>query len=322
MDRLHTTDEGTTERDGDTLRGGRGDDRLVPGRDTRAADDVNLDTLSWEDASGPVRIDVASGSARGRGNDSLVGRAFWVVGSAYGDVIDGSGRGDHIIGGPGSDVIRGLAGADRIVADNGAGSHGHADVVHGGRGADQISAMAGQDRLYGGPGPDVIDDFGNSADVLAGGDGNDLLVGQLSAVDKPQSYSGGAGHDDLSIFTNLLNPGAAESTGTWDMASGAMTFTGDATVTLTVEGFESADFSTYGTAWDVDGTTDADALFASGTSGTVFNGHAGDDRFMGSFYDDRFVGGPGHDRSLGMGFGNDTCVGVEAFDANDCEHMS
>ena len=50
-------------------------------------------------------------------------------------------------------------------------------------------------------------------------------------------------------------------------------------------------------------------------------GLAGDDRFSGSASDDRFEGGPGVDRSLGMGVGDDTCVAVEVFDDDTCEHV-
>src|SRR3954468_12913488 len=44
LDRVQLTDEGVTERTGDTLNGGRGSDKLISGHDSRPADDVFRDT--------------------------------------------------------------------------------------------------------------------------------------------------------------------------------------------------------------------------------------------------------------------------------------
>jgi Ca2+-binding RTX toxin-like protein len=320
-DRRYVTDEGTTERDGDLLRGGSGDDRLVGGRDTRQADDVSLDAISWDSATHAVHIDVAHGTATGQGHDSFATHDVWVIGSSYADTITGSAQADHINGGPGSDVIRGGAGADRILGEDSIDRHhAAADRIWGGEGKDEISTTQGSDTVYGGSGSDFIDDLGRSADHLVGGPGADTIVDELWS--DADHYSGGSGTDRLDIFTNDLNPTVAASTAQWDMASGDLVLDLDGPIAVTASGFEQGDLATYGTAWTITGTSGDDTLFASGSAGTSFTGLAGDDTFMGSANDDTFNGGPGHDHSLGMGVGEDTCISVEVLDYPDCEHIS
>ena len=69
---------------GDTLRGGPGRDRLVPGRDTRPADDVNPEAIVWDTSPRAIRFDVAAGRAYGDGPDSFVptGPGWWARASA------------------------------------------------------------------------------------------------------------------------------------------------------------------------------------------------------------------------------------------------
>jgi hypothetical protein len=319
-DRISETDE-ETNRTGDVLRGGRGNDRLVPGRDTRPAEDISYDSISWDNSPHRMTIDVATGIATGNGRDSFDARGAWVVGSQFADVIDGSARDDLISGGPGSDVLRGHKGNDRIIADQ-SGSKGGDDRVWGGRGRDQLTSSGGQDVVRGGGGDDIIDDVGNSADLLYGGRGDDLLVGQLVDNGRPQGYWGGAGSDELNLLTTYLNPTVAPSTGTWNLSTGQLVIDVDRPLVVTAAGIQRGVLSTYGTAWTVTGTDGADELSGSGTTGTTFNGLAGNDRFQGSASDDTFHGGPGVDRSLGMGVGDDTCTSVEILDAPDCEHVT
>jgi RTX calcium-binding nonapeptide repeat (4 copies) len=319
-DRISETDEETT-RTGDVLRGGRGNDRLRPGRDTRPAEDISYDSISWDNSPHGLTIDLVSGIATGDGRDSFDARGAWVVGSKFADVINGSSRDDLIQGGPGSDVLRGRKGADRIIADE-SGSKGGDDRVWGGRGRDQLTSSAGQDVVRGGRGDDIIDDLGDSADLLYGGRGDDFLIGQIVDNGKPQGYWGGAGADQLSLLTTYLNPIAAPSTGTWDLSTGRLVIDVDGPLVVTAAGIQHGELSTYGTSWTVTGTDGADELSGAGTAGTTFAGLGGNDRFQGSASDDTFAGGPGVDHSLGMGVGDDTCTSVEVFDAPDCEHVT
>ncbi len=118
--RLAVTDEGSTERTGDRLEGGPGDDLLVPGVDLRAADDVIPDDLDYSRASSGVVVDLQARRARGAGTgeDTIVLRqALAVTGSAHADRLSGSARRDLLIGGAGSDLLRGRDGHDRLYLD-------------------------------------------------------------------------------------------------------------------------------------------------------------------------------------------------------------
>jgi Ca2+-binding RTX toxin-like protein len=323
LDRLHVTDEGSTERDGDVLVGGGGDDLMLPGRDSRTADDVIPDSVSWESATRGVHVDVAAGRATGEGRDRFDARGASVVGSDHADTIRGSRRDDRLFSGRGDDRVLGRAGDDHIVTDPSQGRGGD-DLALGGRGADQISSWAGEDVSRGGQGADLIDDMGRAADRLYGGAGPDRLFTQI--VDDPgvdQVVDGGKGaHDLVDLHTQTVNPSGLASTATWDMATGKLVFTLDHAVPVSVVHIERGDLSAWGTTWTVRGTSAADELLASGSSGTVFTGRQGDDMFMGSSYDDTFLGGAGTDHSLGMGPGVDTCVSVEVIDGDDCESVT
>lgn len=323
-DRVHNTEDGT-ERIGDTLRGGRGDDRMYAGADDRPAENIAYDSIRWDDATRGVTIDLATRTATGEGADRFSGGEFAVVGSSYSDVVTGSDGADRIYTGPGSDLVRAHGGADVVVVDDVHRGHGgYADRVWGGDGADRISAGRGPDRLSGGRGADSLEDMGNSNDVLLGGPGDDDLVGEIGDADEPQRFAGGAGFDTLDLYSDGINRRMNnDSTGSWDMATGAMTFTlGQTTVSLTAAGIERAIFGSWGTTWTVRGTPEADIFSGAGTSASTFDGLAGDDTFRGSDGDDVFNGGAGEDRALLMGDGDDTCISVETLDTDDCEHVS
>lgn len=323
-DLLHKVQEDGTERVGDTLRGGPGNDRMWAGADNRSADNVVYDVFSWDDATRGVHVDLRDGTAHGEGGDVFGGGTFSIVGSSYGDIVDGTDRRDRINTGPGPDVVRARGGNDLIVVDTVHRGHGgDADTVYGGDGNDRITAGLGDDRLSGGPGNDWIEDMGASNDQLIGGSGDDTLDGEIGSSDKPQTFNGGRGSDTLELYSDSVNRQLAPSTGTWDMGSGEMTFTlGDNTVDVSAPYIDRAIFVTTGTAWTVTGTEGDDLLSATATAGTSFDARGGDDTFRGSDSNDTFNGGAGFDHSLLMGDGDDTCISVEQIDGNDCEHVS
>src|SRR4051794_38960254 len=129
-DRVAFDDEGSASI-GDTLRGGPGRDRLVPGLDTRPVDEVNHDTILWDTSPRAVHIDAAAGVAVGNGPDSFVGTATWLVGSRFGDVINGSAGPDLLNGGLGGGTGRAGAGRGTALADPRSGSR-RADSGGGG----------------------------------------------------------------------------------------------------------------------------------------------------------------------------------------------
>ncbi len=240
--------------------------------------------------------------------------------------MEGTNHRDRIQTGAGRDVVRARGGDDVIeVGDLYRTSRHEADTVWGGAGNDRISSTGGQERLSGGPGDDVIESGGGGNDVLLGGGGDDVFYASIGDTSGTQAWEGGSGTDSVQITSSLVNRRGAASTGTWNMATGALTFTLAHRIRLTVAGLERAVLATPGTAWSVTGTTGDDAVSGdanSTTSPVTFDGLAGDDTFRGTDGDDVFDGGPGNDHSYAMFGGDDTCISVETIDGADCEHVS
>lgn len=93
-----------------------------------------------------------------------------ILGTRFGDVLEGTGASDDIFGGAGADVIDGNGSNDAISGGNGD------DTLQGGVGRDTLAGGQGRDTLSGGEGNDVLNG-GPDSDVLIGGSGNDLLDG-------------------------------------------------------------------------------------------------------------------------------------------------
>ena len=313
-------DDGSTTRTGDGLRGGTGRDRLVSGRDTRPAGQVSPDQILWDTAPRAVRIDMAEGVAVGTGPDTFVSRGVMIVGSRYGDVINGTSRRDRIDGGPGSDTLRGFEGDDEIFAEFCCSNKVPGrDEVWGGPGNDDLISHSGRDTLHGGRGDDGVADFGATADLLYGGSGDDTIVALIQEGSHPRGYFAGTGVDRLDL-TTAVTPGATAVNGTWNMQNGRMALEGGPALSVTAASFQRARLSSGDeVSWQVIGTPADDELLAGGTAGTTFDALAGDDTFAGSFSADVFNGGSGTDRSLQMLDGVDACISVEILDAPDCE---
>src|SRR5690349_12688870 len=154
LDDYYVPDDGYA---GDILVPGPGDDFVDLGDDPASAsvDEIDrparYDRVVYEDAPGPVSVDLSAGTATGEGTDRIVVPAFsgGIVGSAYDDVLTGSEGPDRIAGGAGDDRILGLGGDDEL--EPGTGD----DVVRGGDGDDYIiSPDKGRDRFYGDGGKD------------------------------------------------------------------------------------------------------------------------------------------------------------------------
>lgn len=132
-----------------------------------------------------VYLNTLAGLTQGamvRGSDS----SNTIVGTDFGDQMDGGAKHDLLIGGKGSDTLMG-------------GDHG--DTLYGDDGVDILYGDSGNDWLYGGADIDMI--FGGTGrDFLSGGDGNDFLVGgrgtdTLEGNDGDDDLSGGIGDDIL-----------------------------------------------------------------------------------------------------------------------------
>ncbi|MET9495739.1 calcium-binding protein [Streptomyces sp. NPDC006552] len=136
----------TGDVDGNSVRGGAGDDTIEVGAAAVVLGDDGADTV------------------RATGGGAVV------QGGIGDDTIDADGDSSSVSGGAGDDVIRGGAYDQNLSGDDGD------DEIHGGSGNDWLYGGKGNDRLYGESGDDTL--YGNSGnDVLYGGPGTDTLSG-------------------------------------------------------------------------------------------------------------------------------------------------
>jgi hypothetical protein len=181
----------------------------------------DTDVASWEDAVGPVHVDLRTAGAQdtGDGDDTLVNvegarggpKGDQLLGATTADTLEGgpgddqlfdNGGADHYDGGAGIDTVFYLSAAGPVTADLAAGtaSAGGADDVLaaveglvGGESADKLRGSPGADLLAGGGGNDDIDPRGG-ADSVDGGAGTDTLALRDGAAD---SAFCGAGTDSV-----------------------------------------------------------------------------------------------------------------------------
>lgn len=133
----------------DYISGGAGNDTLIGG--------TGNDTVSYEYATGAVRVDLASGLATGAaGRDTLSGFET-VLGSAYGDVIVGDASRNYLTGGAGDDLLATVSGARSLKPGGGF------DIIDGGSGADTLQ-LGGARSDY-----QLLTSGGKSYFVTAGG---------------------------------------------------------------------------------------------------------------------------------------------------------
>jgi Ca2+-binding RTX toxin-like protein len=179
--------------EGDVLDGGGGDDVLDGGS---TLGDFG-DTVLYNDAPGPVNINLNTGVATGFGTDSLSGIEH-VLGSSFADtIVGGSGFIQGLEGGDGNDYIK--------LTSN-------ANFVEGGNGVDTIKITPGvfvDAGLTGGPGNDTF--IGSNADdslniqdssgneTAYGRDGNDTI--NMMDGQPGDTANGQAGTDTCNVDT-------------------------------------------------------------------------------------------------------------------------
>ena len=250
----------------DTLNGGDGSDQLFggPGNDTIDGGTGALDYARYDNASGPVTVNLALGTATGAdGVDSLL-NLDGVTGSAFADTLYGSANNDFIEGGLGNDYLDGGPGVDYLGHQLATGSV----TVSLASGA--TAGAAGNDVLLG------FENVGGSPfnDFLTGDSGNNILEGMAG----DDVLDGGNGGDGASYYhagggvTVTLNQGATPGD-----ANGA----DGHDVLLNMENL-------YGSQY-------ADTLVGN-AGGNYINGYGGDDVIDGAGGTDTLVGGLGRDR--------------------------
>jgi Ca2+-binding RTX toxin-like protein len=276
--------------------------------------------ISFEDSGHGVNVDLARGRARGEGTDRLVTRAAALVTTRFADVVTGTGRGDDIGTGSGDDKVRSGGGADFVLLDGPAlVGRGGDDTARLGKGSDSSYSGSGSDQANGQDGGDIIVDQGRSADFLDGGLGRDSIDDRLVTSGEQRLVGGPAGdsgRDELS----LTRTGSRLLPGAWDMTTGALTVGDDPTVSSVVRGFKETILPP-GIAWVVDGSPRSETVLVfTGKADITYYGRGGRDEFFGARGDDTFDGGAGVDYAIDMGRGQDTCINVEDFGADDrCE---
>ncbi|MDH3189902.1 MAG: hypothetical protein OEM39_04580 [Acidimicrobiia bacterium] len=135
----------------DTLRGNGGIDTLVGGPGNDSLDGgAGADTASYYDVAGGVVVNLATGTASGDGNDTLISV-------------------EDIVGSPGVDILTGNSGANWIEG------RAAGDTIRGGSGDDLLLGMYGNDSIFGDSGNDGLDG-GPGSDTLNGGVGTDFCM--------------------------------------------------------------------------------------------------------------------------------------------------
>ena len=306
----------------DTLIGDADHNTLVGGGSGDVIDGgQGLDTVSYEDSTVGVVINLSSGT--GSGGDAT-GDALTsienVVGSAQGDTITGNtidnvistgGGNDSVTSNSGNDIVNTGAGDDLIIGGNGAGN----DSYDGGSGTDTVrytsaiasitvnletgsaNATVGNDAAQIG-----VDTLSNIENVVAG-PFNDTLRGTVA-----NNSFNGSGGSDTAVFSGT----DTDYTITYDGASGALTVAdkiagrdGIDTLVL-VETLQFSNGNKLASLYAVNkvqGTAAANTL--NGTVGTdeilgldgndTLNGNAGDDTLDGGTGGDTMNGGDGND---------------------------
>lgn len=326
----------------DLVAPGPGDDHVDLGADPQALDihwvDFGyLDRVVYADATGPVVVDLSSGTATGEGTDTIVAAGpAGVVGSAFDDRITGSTYDDLIQAGEGDDVVDGRDGDDHIVLDGGVDAttslpavDGGDDVADGGAGKDTLASSGGTDRLSGDGGKDFLTTSSVSRGSLRGGPGKDRVHAR-----GPVDISAGAGKDEIDYAvqpgyrSEIDGDGGRDSLRVrLDRAFGKgekvrvdrprhrITFTGSTTrfAYFEVERLEARGGHPH---WTFIGTGADERFSVLGARSLRAFGRGGDDVFGGTGGRDLLDGGPGRDRAS-TGRGRDTCVSIER--AQDCE---
>ncbi|MFN8194448.1 MAG: hypothetical protein U0R80_09210 [Nocardioidaceae bacterium] len=311
--------------DREIVSGGPGDDVLDVGPSTKYLQDL----VSFADETGPVTVDLRTGTSSGPSSDTIVRRRdHGVLGSPYGDTMIGRARHDLLVGGDGPDVLLGRGGPDDLYdgdhQNNRDVDDGAPDLLVGGPGPDIMVGSLGANTLRGGSGGDGIYDLGTG--TASGGDGNDFVAGWVTG-NGGRRMIGGVGHDRLRFWW-LPRWARAPHPLAVDLDRGFARWNGRQMV---VRGFEQ--FAIQETWYDFENgdrtlpstiTTvtvhgsNRDELFEARSDVPLAAWMGGGDDFVyGSDLDDLIVGGRGEDGAY-AGRGRDVCRSVEQRDS--CRH--
>lgn len=306
------SDRGGTYFVPDVLDGGAGDDLLNAGGDARSVDYGAHGVYDFSSSPHGVTVDLAAGTATGRGDDTLVPAwgedcdytCHWitVLGSDHDDEIVGTEHGEELIGNGGDDHVVGGAGSDDLVADSvSSGGAAGDDVLEGGPGTDQLGGDAGRDVFRGDDGDDTLWSTGGGPSQLYGGAGDDRLSVRFAA--EPGFVAdGGEGADDVATEgPRRSGAGGRPTAATLTMGDGLVV--ADGQTWGRIAGEEIGLYTAM--RWTYDGTDAPEIVHSSGIwlRATTYGG---DDEVWGTTGRDWIDTGDGVDK-IRAGRGQDTC---------------
>ena len=299
----------------DTLQGGRGEDRLQGGGgddtllsevgDDRYLGGTGNDTVDYSQAyftskSDGLKVNLATGRAKGEGADRLAS-VEGVIGSGYGnDVLTANDAGSMLDGDFGADILIGGASADILRAG---ATDSDPDTLEG-KGGDDTLDFGGsdEDRLMYEHAPSGVH-IDLALSTVSGGDGSDTIVGSPLYVYGSTYGDHIIGDDDGNVLIGGAGPDTIDGGGSYDSI-----WPGRGKDT--VDGGTGEDGLLYpdGTA----GVT-VDLLLGTATGGSGSDTLSGIENVGGTPFDD-IIKGDGNSNSMGGGAGDDTLMGRDGND--------
>lgn len=171
----------------DILNGGDNNDLLIGGAGADKMDGGNgVDTVDYSASASGVHVNML-GNVYGGGDAAgdSISNVENVIGTKFGDYIQGTSADNKLIGGEGNDSLYGNGGHDFLDGGDGndyisaSGNTGGSTLL-GGKGDDTLMGSQGADTIDGGEGNDFIN-AGTGSDTITGGAGADHYVWMVDA---------------------------------------------------------------------------------------------------------------------------------------------